>query len=54
MNPLRHQRPDQPVLIVGLVAIIAVYFLILVGGTVRATGAGMGCPAATTRHRLIQ
>lgn len=28
----------------GLVAIIAVYFLILVGGTVRATGAGMGCP----------
>ncbi len=29
---------------VGLIAIIAVYFLILVGGTVRATGAGMGCP----------
>ncbi len=29
---------------VGLIAIVAVYFLILVGGTVRATGAGMGCP----------
>lgn len=28
----------------GLIAIVAVYFLILVGGTVRATGAGMGCP----------
>jgi heme a synthase len=32
------------VLRVGLIAILAVYFLILVGGTVRATGAGMGCP----------
>lgn len=28
----------------GLLCVIAVYFLILVGGTVRATGAGMGCP----------
>ena len=28
----------------GLIAVIAVYLLILVGGTVRATGAGMGCP----------
>jgi heme a synthase len=28
----------------GTVTIMAVYFLILVGGTVRATGAGMGCP----------
>lgn len=27
-----------------LITITAVYFLILVGGTVRATGAGMGCP----------
>lgn len=35
---------DRRVLRVGLVAVIAVYFLILVGGTVRATGAGMGCP----------
>lgn len=32
------------VVAIGMVAIIAVYFLILVGGTVRATGAGMGCP----------
>lgn len=29
---------------VGLITIIAVYFLIMVGGVVRATGAGMGCP----------
>ena len=28
----------------GAITILAVYFLILVGGTVRATGAGMGCP----------
>jgi len=44
MNALSHQRLDRPVLIAGLIAIVAVYFLILVGGTVRATGAGMGCP----------
>lgn len=44
MNAPSHQRPDRPVLIAGLIAIVAVYFLILVGGTVRATGAGMGCP----------
>jgi len=37
-------RIDRPVFIAGLIAIVAVYFLILVGGTVRATGAGMGCP----------
>lgn len=29
---------------IGLVTIAAVYFLILVGGIVRASGAGMGCP----------
>jgi cytochrome c oxidase assembly protein subunit 15 len=28
----------------GTVTIVAVYFLIFVGGVVRATGAGMGCP----------
>lgn len=28
----------------GIITIVAVYFLILVGGIVRATGAGMGCP----------
>lgn len=43
MTAAQAQR-DRRVLVVGLVAIIAVYFLILVGGTVRATGAGMGCP----------
>ncbi len=37
-------RDQRRVAVLGLVAIIAVYFLILVGGTVRATGAGMGCP----------
>lgn len=31
-------------LALALTTIVAVYFLILVGGTVRATGAGMGCP----------
>ncbi len=29
---------------VALVTLVAVYFLILVGGIVRSTGAGMGCP----------
>jgi cytochrome c oxidase assembly protein subunit 15 len=29
---------------IGMITIIAVYFLILVGGIVRASGAGMGCP----------
>lgn len=29
---------------IGLVTVIAVYFLILVGGIVRSTGSGMGCP----------
>ncbi len=38
------RRSTTRVLWVGLIAIAAVYVLILVGGTVRATGAGMGCP----------
>lgn len=29
---------------IGLITIFAVYFLIMVGGIVRASGAGMGCP----------
>ncbi|MBE0437342.1 MAG: COX15/CtaA family protein, partial [Methylomicrobium sp.] len=29
---------------IGTITIFAVYFLILVGGIVRASGAGMGCP----------
>ncbi|MDQ3393507.1 MAG: COX15/CtaA family protein [Bacteroidota bacterium] len=29
---------------IGITSIIAVYFLILVGGIVRSTGSGMGCP----------
>ncbi|MDQ3289753.1 MAG: COX15/CtaA family protein [Bacteroidota bacterium] len=29
---------------IGLITIVAVYFLILVGGIVRSTGSGMGCP----------
>jgi cytochrome c oxidase assembly protein subunit 15 len=27
-----------------LITLVAVYFLILVGGVVRSTGSGMGCP----------
>lgn len=38
------RRPLSPPQILGWITITAVYFLILVGGTVRATGAGMGCP----------
>ena len=37
-------RQARRFFVFGLVTIAAVYFLILVGGTVRATGAGMGCP----------
>jgi cytochrome c oxidase assembly protein subunit 15 len=29
---------------ISLITVIAVYFLILVGGIVRSTGSGMGCP----------
>ncbi|HEY4650823.1 MAG TPA: COX15/CtaA family protein, partial [Pontibacter sp.] len=29
---------------IGILTVIAVYFLILVGGIVRSTGSGMGCP----------
>lgn len=29
---------------IGIITIVAVYFLILVGGIVRSTGSGMGCP----------
>jgi heme a synthase len=36
-NALRFRR-------IGIITIFAVYFLILVGGIVRASGAGMGCP----------
>jgi heme a synthase len=38
------ERAVRRFVVLGMVAISAVYFLILVGGTVRATGAGMGCP----------
>ncbi|CAM8658039.1 ctaA Heme A synthase [Burkholderiales bacterium] len=37
-------REARRFLVLALTTIAAVYFLILVGGTVRATGAGMGCP----------
>src|SRR5690606_30105828 len=29
---------------IGVLTVLAVYFLILVGGIVRSTGSGMGCP----------
>ncbi|MGX2040992.1 COX15/CtaA family protein [Methylocaldum sp. MU1018] len=44
-----HANADDPAVSrrfrrIGLITIAAVYFLILVGGIVRASGAGMGCP----------
>jgi len=44
MTTLINERALRRFVVLGMVAISAVYFLILVGGTVRATGAGMGCP----------
>lgn len=41
MNPA---NAAQSFLRIGLVTIAAIYLLILVGGIVRASGAGMGCP----------
>ncbi|CAL1239043.1 COX15/CtaA family protein [Candidatus Methylocalor cossyra] len=37
-------QSSQRFLRIGLVTLAAVYFLILVGGIVRASGSGMGCP----------
>jgi len=37
-------RPNKKALNINLLTIIAVYFLILIGGIVRSMGAGMGCP----------
>lgn len=39
-----YSKPEKRFLVWSLAAIIAVYVLILVGGIVRSTGSGMGCP----------
>lgn len=41
---MNHQRHIKKFRTLGSLTIFAVYFLILVGGIVRASGAGMGCP----------
>jgi heme A synthase len=45
MQPASVSTPQKRrFLALALITIAAVYFLILVGGSVRASGAGMGCP----------
>lgn len=44
MNPTHSETALRNYRRVALITIAAVYFLILVGATVRASGAGMGCP----------
>ena len=44
MNPTHFEPALRKYRRVALITIAAVYFLILVGATVRASGAGMGCP----------
>lgn len=39
-----YSKPEKRFLVWSLATIIAVYVLILVGGIVRSTGSGMGCP----------
>ncbi|MFT2008962.1 COX15/CtaA family protein [Pontibacter sp. 13R65] len=36
--------PEKRFRNIGVITVVAVYFLILVGGIVRSTGSGMGCP----------
>jgi len=40
----KENKPTRIFCRLAFVSIVAVYFLILVGGTVRSTGSGMGCP----------
>jgi cytochrome c oxidase assembly protein subunit 15 len=44
MNSLRKSLAERRFRFVGLLTVVAVYLLILVGGIVRSTGSGMGCP----------
>ncbi|TXK50753.1 heme A synthase [Pontibacter qinzhouensis] len=40
----KNSFPEKRFRTIGIVTVVAVYFLILVGGIVRSTGSGMGCP----------
>lgn len=44
MNSLKNTASGRRFRAVGLLTVVAVYLLILVGGVVRSTGSGMGCP----------
>jgi len=44
MNSLTSSPVERRFRFVGLLTVVAVYLLILVGGVVRSTGSGMGCP----------
>ena len=44
MNSLQRSPQARRFRFVGLLTVVAVYLLILVGGVVRSTGSGMGCP----------
>lgn len=44
MNSLQMSPPVRRFRFVGVLTVVAVYLLILVGGIVRSTGSGMGCP----------
>ncbi|MFD2721662.1 heme A synthase [Hymenobacter monticola] len=44
MNSLIMNPAERRFRFVGLLTVVAVYLLILVGGVVRSTGSGMGCP----------
>jgi cytochrome c oxidase assembly protein subunit 15 len=41
---MNHKEHNSLFIRLGVITIISVYFLILVGGIVRSTGSGMGCP----------
>ena len=44
MHSLFNQPSGRRFRLVGILTVVAVYLLILVGGVVRSTGSGMGCP----------
>ena len=41
---MRERKAAKRFRTIGIITVAAVYFLIMVGGVVRSTGAGMGCP----------
>lgn len=44
MDNLKNSASERRFRAVGMLTVVAVYLLILVGGIVRSTGSGMGCP----------